>query len=74
MKKFEFKVVHVYLAWEVVITGQKEDVPRYESGNEKPALNDLGAEGWELIAIYPHNHTQSDKRWYVGFFQREISE
>lgn len=33
-------------------------------------LNDIGAQGWELVAVKPH-HARSD--WYQMFFKRPIA-
>ena len=55
MKKFEYKV-------EIMKTGILTD----NNKKQETQLNEIGAQGWQLIQIY------DSKRYIKYFFQREI--
>lgn len=67
MKRFEYKTLTIESP--TIVVGAKF-TPEYRAEIEK-TLNQLGAEGWELVAVWDPGYP-GDVRSGMHYFRREI--
>ena len=63
MEKFEYRTLFTDAKG---FLGGKVDEDRFEQ-----ALNDLGAQGWELVSAVASTQSYGSTRWVISIFKRK---